>query len=371
MKSDMETWSLFVDETGRFSQPEPWACAVAGVLLPDVVVPAVDRDVKARLQARYPWLPWPMHATDMRCHPWMLARALDVSPTTILTPAHRQATQLRELLDVCAPASLLGELDKMKNNQRYRPDEAVTQLSRLLERRVTSRWAQFCGQMNDLVADVRLVMRDAMEQAARFSGLPVHVLAVTWSGEGAHSAAWIDAYSVLVRRAIALLAGRTAALPGIHVATYVQALQVDCPTTGQRVRLNPSYLHRSYDPDWAKEFERRHGMRVHWSCAGVEPFRGHLGGAWVMADWVANGMNGLISQRKLRLSALETAGVKVWGAQPRGVQNRAAIGATGSAHLLVSELLLGRRHHVDDADMHAIPGVWAREQIQTFVPEGN
>jgi hypothetical protein len=370
MKSATETWALFVDETGRFSEPEPWACAVAGVLLPDMVVAALDRDLKARLQARYPWLPWPMHATDMRCHVWMLARALDVSPTSTPLLAQQQASRIRELLEVSAPASLLTELNKMVQDQRYRPDEAVTQLSRLLERRVTGRWAHFCRHMTDLVADVRLIMRDAMEQAARCSGMPVHVLAVTWSGEGAPGDAWLDAYSALVRRAIALLAGRTAALPAIHVASYVQELQVDCPVAGKRVRLYPSYLHRSYDPDWAKEFELRHGMRVHWSCAGIEPFRGDLGGAWVMADWVANGMNGLTSQRHLELSKMEQRGVTSWGAQPRGVQGRAAVGATGQAHQLVSELLLGQRQQVEDADLQAIPGAWAREQIQTFVPEG-
>jgi hypothetical protein len=370
MKSDTETWALFVDETGSFSEPKPWACAVAGILLPDVAVPAFDRDLKARLQARYSWLPWPMHATDMRCHVWMLARALDVSPTTVPHLAHQQAWRIRELLEVCAPGSLVTELNRMVQDQTLRTDATVRQLGRLLERRVSERWAQFCEHMDDLVADVRLVMRDAMEQAARFSGMPVHVLAVTWSGEGAPGAAWLDAYSALVRRAIALLAGRTAALPGIHVATYVQALNVDCPTTGQRVRVNPSYLHRSYDPDWAEKFEHQHGMRVHWSCAGIEPYRGHLGGAWVMADWVANGMNGLTSQRRLELSKMEERGVTTWGAQPRGVQGRAAVGATGQAHQLVSELLLGQRQQVEDADLQAIPGVWAREQIQTFVPEG-
>jgi hypothetical protein len=370
MKSEMKNWSLFVDETGRFSEPEPWACAVAGVLLPEVVVPAFDRDLKTRLQALCPWLPWPMHATDMRCHAWMLARALDVSPTTCRTSAHLQAAQIRELLEVGAPAALLHELDRMVEDQRYRPDESIAQLSRFLERRVTGRWTRFCSLANDIVDDVRLAMRDAMQQASRFSGLPVHVLAVSWSGEGEPGAAWLDAYSVLMRRAVALVAGRSSALSDIHVASYVQALHVDCPITGQRVRVNHTYLRRSYDADWAKEFQRQHGMRVQWSCAAVEPYRGHLGGAWVTADWVANGMHALLSRPHQSLSSLESAGVEVWGAQVRGVHNRAAVGATGSAHGLVSDLLLSRRRHVDDADLQAIPGVWAREQVQTFVPEG-
>lgn len=369
MKSEMENWSLFVDETGRFSEAEPWACAVAGLLLPAMVAPAVDRDVKTRLEALYPWLPWPMHATDMRCHVWMLARALDVSSATKLTATHELAAQIHALLKVAAPESLQGELERMMQDQRYRPDDVIIPLRRFLERRMSSRWALFCEQVNDIVAQVRLVMRDAIQQAARFSGMPVHVLAVTWSGEGAQSTAWLDAYSVLMRRAVALVAGRTAALKDIHVASFVQLLHVDCPTTGQRVRLNHSYLKGSYHADWAMEFEQQHGMRVHWSCAEIEPYRGHLGGAWVMADWVANGMSGLLSQRHLPLSRIESNGLMVWGAAPRGVKNRAAVGATGSAHALASDLLLGRQRVVQDAAMQTIPEGWVREQIQTFVPE--
>jgi hypothetical protein len=364
MKPEMETWSLFVDETGRFADAEAFTCAVAGLLLPSSVVSVVNHDVKYRLQEEYAWLPWPMHATDMKCMPWMLARAIDVPSS----PFHAAARQMQDLLTHGSP-ELAAELNTMVRNQRHRPDAQVRELESWLRRHASGRWGDFCRHMRSIVVDVRLVMRDVLTQASRLAGQPIHVVAMSWSGEGRKADAWLDAYSGLQRRAISLVAGRTAALPDIHVVASVQDLRVECPTTGKVIGLNRPYLARSYDPAWAQAFQSAHRMRVHWSCGEVMAFKGSLGGAWVIADWIANSMAALRKDIHRPLTHIESTCVTPWGATTRGVRARAAVGATGAAERLVDDLLLQRRATIDAADLNEVPSQWAREQVQTFVPE--
>lgn len=139
-----EDWLLFVDESGRFEEPDE-PTAIAGLLLRSRDEPVLRSALRKSLCRAFPLVRYPQHATELRRPTAYAAAAMLRTPAADETQeerdARRAAAPAVRVLSDAPPRSLAADFMDAVRNGRMPTCEALNRADAWLSRRAPAAWS--------------------------------------------------------------------------------------------------------------------------------------------------------------------------------------------------------------------------------------
>ena len=357
------TWTLYVDESGDFSDPDD-CIAVAGLLLRGDAETSLA-ELRGDLERALPWCTWPLHASHIN-HPAYLALCWHVRFGT--TPAAGDDDFAR------AARSAVGWLNSVQRpiveqllseiRERRRPDVSMLKtLGRLLKEGRSQNFRQLEGGVREAWARLK---RSARQLAATGGAAFLVAASETEMGDagGETDERYFALLEALLERTAALLARRE----GRHrVGVRVLARNVQNLRTGWSNRLSTRHLKETIG-----RFVSDEGGPVRLVPEEVANFDEHAGLPFVLADFTANLARRTLRPESTDLRSAESELVDGFGVAARsGNPGRSHLAATGeSLRYIRTCCRRGASPPVEPLRWKPHRRAWAVQQALEWAPHG-
>jgi hypothetical protein len=366
----MTRWRLYVDESGDFRRDE--GVAVGGLLLDSRVPGTLPAEIRESLMNAFPGLPWPLHAAHYNIPiifalASVVAREGDPGTRTVFDAAADAAT---EILRRDAPAKLDEALDELRSGRRPDVDtlkhldahlsqgdsDAVTIYWKLREarRKLSASIARLVRQLarRDNAGLIVFVASESERGDAGEDWMAVSADASAEAGEGAPTHRYLGLLGTLFER--------TATVVSLEGAQHTIVPCVLDKRMYEKRRLKPRDIHAAIKGYAAT------AVRVRFEDPQIAFYDRRVGGAYVLADFVANRGNHQTRREGKNLSRLHQDLHNVLGvvvASRQGRRRLSHVAASGVARSYIAAVQRG-----DAAEARQLTkrlgGArrWAREQ---------